>query len=392
MEIPLKFINKLWENLKIMSVKFTFSNLTLILFIGIISTVTITENLQTADGLLTASAKLNYELNGGDTQMLTWKIINNEDVPIYVEFYAEGEGSELLVFEEFASIEPRKQKVLEVFVVVPETVDDVEYHPTLFVIQKGTIEPGKSGFIINVRLQTPVTIKIGDNPIYTPPTIVESEEVVEEIIEEIIKEEPKIEEEILETIEEKLARIKAANEANKPDVIPPTEKEPMVEKTPKMDPEPTFNPEPTPQCGKGSELVDGYCQLIKTEEQPDGGGCLIATAAFGSEMSPQVQLLREIRDNQLMNTDSGISFMAGFNQFYYSFSPYIADMQRENPVFKEAVKIGIIPLLSSLSIMQYAESDSEVLGLGISVIILNIGMYMGIPIFGIVKLYQFRKN
>ena len=102
-------------------------------------------------------------------------------------------------------------------------------------------------------------------------------------------------------------------------------------------------------------------------------------------MAPQVQLLREIRDNQLMNTDSGISFMTGFNQFYYSFSPTIADMQRENPMFQEIVKIGITPLLSSLSIMEYAESDSEVLGYGIGVILMNIGMYFAAPAIIIFK-------
>ncbi|MFQ5782434.1 MAG: CFI-box-CTERM domain-containing protein [Nitrosopumilus sp.] len=111
----------------------------------------------------------------------------------------------------------------------------------------------------------------------------------------------------------------------------------------------------------------------------EGGGCLIATAAYGSEMAPQVQFLREIRDNQLMNTASGVSFMTGFNQLYYSFSPYIADLERENPVFKEAVKIGITPLLSSLSIISLAESDSEVLSYGIGVILLNIGMYFVAP-------------
>ena len=82
-------------------------------------------------------------------------------------------------------------------------------------------------------------------------------------------------------------------------------------------------------------------------------------------MTPQVQLLREIRDNQLMNTQSGMSFMIGFNQLYYSFSPQIADLQRENPIFKELVKIGITPLLSTLSVMSYAETESEVLGYGI---------------------------
>ena len=135
------------------------------------------------------------------------------------------------------------------------------------------------------------------------------------------------------------------------------------------------------QCGPGTKLINGKCEV----EQQSGGGCLIATAAYGSEMAPQVQFLREIRDNQLMSTDSGVSFMAGFNSLYYSFSPYIADYERENPAFKELVKIGLTPLLSSLSIMSFAESESEVLGYGIGVILMNLGMYVGIPAIVILK-------
>lgn len=122
----------------------------------------------------------------------------------------------------------------------------------------------------------------------------------------------------------------------------------------------------------------GLVRILDTGERA-GGGCLIATAAYGSEMAPQVQLLREIRDNQLMNTDSGVLFMTGFNQFYYSFSPYIADLERENPVFKEFVKIGITPMLLSLSIMTFAESEHEILGFGVGVILINIGMYFVLP-------------
>ena len=124
----------------------------------------------------------------------------------------------------------------------------------------------------------------------------------------------------------------------------------------------------------------------------NGGGCLIATAAYGSELAPQVQMLREIRDNQLMNTESGSAFMTTFNELYYSFSPIIADYERENPYFKEAVKLAITPMISSLAIMENAESESEVLGLGLSVIALNLGMYIGLPAFGIVKVIQSRKN
>jgi hypothetical protein len=112
---------------------------------------------------------------------------------------------------------------------------------------------------------------------------------------------------------------------------------------------------------------------------PRGGGCLIATATYGSEMSIEVQQLRELRDNQLLQTESGTQFMTMFNDVYYSFSPVIADYERENPLFKEAVKIAITPMISSLSLMENANSESEVISLGLSVIALNLGMYLGVP-------------
>ena len=125
------------------------------------------------------------------------------------------------------------------------------------------------------------------------------------------------------------------------------------------------------------EKSDKITQVAKEKK----GGCLIATAAFGSEMAPQVQFLREIRDNTVLQTESGSAFMTGFNQFYYSFSPAVADYERENPDFKEAVKITLTPLLTSLTLLQYADidSESEMLGYGISVILLNIGMYFVAP-------------
>ena len=144
----------------------------------------------------------------------------------------------------------------------------------------------------------------------------------------------------------------------------------------------------TPVCGSGTIEKDGICvvdttaqteKIVTDEKSSKGGGCLIATATYGSELAPQVQLLREIRDNQLMNTESGSAFMGTFNDIYYSFSPIIADYERENPLFNEAVKLAITPMISSLSLMENAETESEVLGIGISVIALNLGMYLGIP-------------
>jgi len=173
---------------------------------------------------------------------------------------------------------------------------------------------------------------------------------------------------------------------------------PVVDETPEQtqievietDEEPYVDEEPVmesaqPVCGPGTVLKNGVCVA---EDKKKGGGCLIATAAFGSEMAPQVQFLREIRDNTVLQTESGTSFMTGFNQFYYSFSTVVADYERENPAFKEAVKIAITPMLTSLAILNYVDIDSEeeMLGYGIGIILLNIGMYFVAPAVIIFKI------
>ena len=157
--------------------------------------------------------------------------------------------------------------------------------------------------------------------------------------------------------------------------------------------------------GSGNNKLDviatNYLETDKTNEHEnqekstgdeispsEEGGCLIATATFDSELSPQVQHLRELRDNQLLQTKSGSEFMTLFNSFYYSFSPQVADMERENPWFKETIKIGITPLLFSLSLLNDVDMNSEikVIGYGSSIILLNLGMYFVAPALIIVRL------
>ena len=146
------------------------------------------------------------------------------------------------------------------------------------------------------------------------------------------------------------------------------------------------------QLPRFEETIDSFRILSKSNDDnflssesdnsQEGGGCLIATATYGSELAPQVQQLRELRDNTVLSTESGTVFMTGFNQFYYSFSPVIADLERENPIFKEMVKFSITPILSSLSLLNYMDIDSEeeMLGHGIGILVMNIGMYLMAPV------------
>ncbi len=151
--------------------------------------------------------------------------------------------------------------------------------------------------------------------------------------------------------------------------------------------------------GTESIRAPGAADLPRQEAGTDdgsGGGCLVATAAYGSEMAPQVQLLREIRDGTVLNTRSGSAFMAGFGQLYYSFSPTVADWERQSPAFREAVKAVIAPLLSILAVLSHVDIDSEheMLGYGLGVIAMSAGVYIG-PVIGLAylrRLLGFMRN
>ena len=146
-----------------------------------------------------------------------------------------------------------------------------------------------------------------------------------------------------------------------------------------------------------SESLDSFTVLtVDTPEEtpaeepddatPEGGGCLIATAAFGSELSSPIQQLRELRDETLMQTDAGYSFVTGFNTIYYTFSPSIADYERENPLFRDLVRLSITPMIHTLSILTLVDmnSDIEVVVYGVSVILLTLLIYVGPPILAVI--------
>ncbi len=103
----------------------------------------------------------------------------------------------------------------------------------------------------------------------------------------------------------------------------------------------------------------------QTGSQQDGqpSGCLIATAAFGSELTPQVQYLRSFRQDYILSTASGSAFMDAFNAAYYSFSPQVAEYERQQPWLQASVKAAIYPLFGILGAAErahFAASGGEV--------------------------------
>jgi hypothetical protein len=94
--------------------------------------------------------------------------------------------------------------------------------------------------------------------------------------------------------------------------------------------------------------------VVTEPQQDNNNGCLIATAAFGSELAPPVQMLREFRETRILSTVSGTSFLKVFNAWYYTFSPTIANLERQNIFLQAIIKNSIYPLIGILQISQAA--------------------------------------
>ena len=86
---------------------------------------------------------------------------------------------------------------------------------------------------------------------------------------------------------------------------------------------------------------------------------MIATAAFGSELAPEVQLLRNFRDNAILKTAGGSGFMVAFNVWYYSFSPSVAGYLYAHPVERTVMKGVLYPLIGILKLSSIAFSATS---------------------------------
>ena len=76
--------------------------------------------------------------------------------------------------------------------------------------------------------------------------------------------------------------------------------------------------------------------------------CLVLTVAYESELAPEVLLLRQYRDKEVMKTFAGRQFMGVFNALYYSFSPDLAKALAREPQARQMVRFLLSPLIHIL--------------------------------------------
>jgi uncharacterized membrane protein len=116
----------------------------------------------------------------------------------------------------------------------------------------------------------------------------------------------------------------------------------------------TYNVTITGSSGKLSRS-----DFLTIQITSSGGRCLIATATYGSELSPEVQFLRSFRDNSIMKTHAGSDFMVVFNAWYYSFSPSVADYLTTHQAERTIMKGLLYPLLAILFLSSQVFSATD---------------------------------
>ena len=134
------------------------------------------------------------------------------------------------------------------------------------------------------------------------------------------------------------------------------------------------------------DLLVSAATTNTTTSTPGAPQCLIATATYGSELSPEVQLLRNFRDNSIQRTKAGSSFMLVFNTWYYTFSPYVASYLASHGASRIALKgilypiIGVLFLASSLFAATSKYPELAVLLSGLLASSLIGALYLGLPL------------
>ena len=252
------------------------------------------------------AGKIDVDIKPGETKTFQWGLISDSDTTTTLELSAEGKGAELLFLPKSVALDPHQFLYVKVNATIPNNYSgNVTLTPAM-----DATEFGQTGgaTVINIQVKKFVTLVIAAN------------------------ENPKF-------------RIEQANTTQQQTNPQPSE----VQKT-------TSAQQQSNSTQKGLTIAASPSNAQNNPAQktsaPFGGRCLIATAAFGSELSPQVQFLRGFRDNHILLTESGSSFMNVFNSWYYSFSPYVADYERQQPWLQQIVKTLIYPLMGILTISE----------------------------------------
>jgi hypothetical protein len=132
-----------------------------------------------------------------------------------------------------------------------------------------------------------------------------------------------------------------------------------------------------------------------TTTPPPQSGCLVVTATLGTEMAPEVIFMRHVRDDMIGSNEIGRMLIVGWNNFYYSWSPTIAEIISNSKILRSASNVLLVPLIAVTHMTAVIYSTVSLLNPIVSSIVaflsaavLSITIYLLIPFLVIHKIYN----
>jgi len=93
--------------------------------------------------------------------------------------------------------------------------------------------------------------------------------------------------------------------------------------------------------------------------------CFIATAAYGTSMADEIQILREFRDEYLLTNPLG----QGLVSVYYRASPPVAEFITEHPGLKPVVRVGLLPAVAMSAVVVNTTAVEKMIVVGLLVLV-----------------------
>ena len=122
------------------------------------------------------------------------------------------------------------------------------------------------------------------------------------------------------------------------------------------------------QCHSTTITMSGNYSIranFRRVTTPSSGSCFIATAAYGTPMAEEIEILREFRDKYLLTNLAGQAFV----DFYYRVSPPVAEFLTEHPSLKPVVRAGLIPAVTMSAIAVKTAPAEKIAIVGLLVLV-----------------------
>jgi M6 family metalloprotease-like protein len=136
-----------------------------------------------------------------------------------------------------------------------------------------------------------------------------------------------------------------------------------------------------------------------TTEQTTVAGpqCVIATAAYGSELRIEVEYMRHVRDELVGSSRTGMLLVGAWNAFYYTWSPEVARVISGSEFMQAIFRILLLPLIAIVHLVAQVFwtvfsftgiSDIASVSAFVTAAFLSIGTYAVLPVLTLARLLK----